>query len=122
MTYVAQHLPPEQLAGFKSLYGQVVFGNSLLLTVNGLQHVAQVCSCQRRLGDNRLHLLLFCFQIERLLLALGLAAAALLLLIGVGRAAAEYRSAAGQGQRGRLLVFERVDRRSFAAMRRTVMG
>lgn len=98
-TYVAQHLPTEQLARFKSLHSQVVFGNPLLLTVNGLQHVAQVCSCQRRLGNNRLHLLLFRFQIKRLLLALGLAAAAaLLLLIGARRAATEYGSAAGQGQ------------------------
>lgn len=107
MTYVAQHLPTEQLAGFKSLHSQVVFGNSLLLTIDGLQHVAQVCSCQRRLGDNRFHLLLFYFKIKRLLLALGFAAAAaLLLLVGAGRAAAEYGSAAGQRQRGRLLVFE----------------
>lgn len=60
-TYVAQHLPTEQLARFKSLDSQVVFGNPLLLTVDGLQHVAQVCSCQRRLRNNRLHLLLFCF-------------------------------------------------------------
>lgn len=64
-TYITQHAPPQLLARLEALHDGAVGRDALPLAVDALQGVEQVDARERRLGNDRLHLLLFGLEVKR---------------------------------------------------------